>query len=141
MRSLRPALLLLATLAACGEGDIECGAPADASGTWTYTGVQSGPSSATTGTLSGELTLSRTGTCSLQGTLSLTLTPGAGSPTSDGGPTSAIFADENSIELTAHVLGERLHSGDWVADTIAGSWNDFGNNTNGTFRLVRTVGP
>lgn len=137
MRRFLPAALLLLT--ACGQGEITCGAPPDAAGTWSYTGDQSNPAAALTGTL----VLTRTGTCTLQGSASLTIDAGGG-PDTRTGTAAGIFSDENTVDLTLTLEGlpSRLQMGEWHGDTISGSWTESSNSGNtGSFRMVRTGAP
>ena len=127
----------LALLAGCNTGTSACGAPPSIAGTWAYTGTQSNPTAA----LSGTLTLTRTGTCTMSGTLMLTIDNGGGTPGTTSWPTSGDFLDDSILELNADSAGgvERHHLGTLRADTISGPWSVTSGGANGTFKAVRST--
>ncbi len=127
----------IALLAGCNTGTSACGAPPSIAGTWAYTGTQSNP----TANLTGTLTLTRTGTCTVSGTLMLTIDNGIGTPGTTSWPTSGDFLDDSILELNADSAGgaERHHLGTLRADTIAGPWSMTSGGANGTFKAVRST--
>jgi hypothetical protein len=119
----------------CSTSTPDCGSPPDLAGSWDYKGTQSGPAALLTGTL----TLSRTGTCTVAGTLSLTVDDGSGTPVTSGWTTAGDFLDDSIVELNAVQGGdERHHVGIVRADSIKGSWAVTGGGANGSFTLKRT---
>lgn len=134
----RSTLFLLgsAWILGCRTDSAGCGSPGSAAGSWTYTGSQTSPTAA----LSGTLTLTKTGTCTVAGTLMLTVDEGSGTPVTSSWTTSGDFLDDSIIELSAVNTGvERYHLGTLRTDTLAGTWNvTSGGATSGTFRAVRS---
>lgn len=133
---MRPGLLAVAgaiLLAGCSTDVPGCGTPRNAVGTWAYTGTQLSPTS----TLGGTLTLASTGSCTLSGTLSLTITPGG----TAGWSTTAHFLNDSVIELFADSAGgvQRYHLGVVRADSIMGDWNETTAAANGSFKAVRSA--
>jgi hypothetical protein len=129
-------LASLAFLAGCSTDVPGCGTPRDAAGTWSYTGNQVSP----TASLSGTLTLAKTGTCTLSGTLSLTIDQG-GAISSYGWPTTAHFLDDSVIEIFADSLAgaQRYHLGFVQADSIMGDWNKTESAAYGSFKAIRSA--
>lgn len=132
-----PILLLgpLLLLGGCGSDKIDCGTPPDLAGNWTYSGVQSAPTAAT---LTGTMSMTSPGTCTINGHLSVSVDDGSGTPTMLDGGVSGVFLDDSTVDFTAQLSGERRHLGTVRADTIAGSWSPSGpSGSSGTFRAVR----
>lgn len=131
-------LLLLAPailLAGCSTSLPGCGSPPDLAGTWSYTGTQTGADPAS---LSGTMTLGKTGTCTVSGTLSLTVNDGDGSPETTPWTISGDFLDDSIFEFDAtQASTDRHHLGTFRADTIAGNWMLSG-STSGSFTIVKT---
>jgi hypothetical protein len=108
-------------------------------GTWSYTGVQTGPVQET---LSGTLTISRESGTSFQGRLDLV---GTNSQTGQTRPLNGLVSGSESagnvIDFDADVeTTPRRHVGQIVADTITGTWVGEGSNgamASGTFRVER----
>ena len=107
------------------------------SGSWNYTGVQTGP---VRETLTGTLTISRESGTSFQGQLHLV---GVNSQTElsrlldglvSGSESGDVIDFDADLEATP-----RRHVGQIVADTIAGTWysSSDGAMSSGTFRVVR----
>ena len=108
------------------------------SGSWNYTGVQTGP---VRETLTGTLTISRESGTSFQGQLHLV---GVNSQTElsrlldglvSGSESGDVIDFDADLEATP-----RRHVGQIVADTIAGTWvgsSSDGTMSSGTFRVVR----
>ncbi len=135
MRTLLLGLGCLVGVAACSSDGTDCGTPVDVHGNWTYSGTQSSPAA----TLTGTMTLSQPGTCTLAGTLAIAVDDGSGTPTNLSGPVSGVFLDATTVDLTAELGGERRHVGTVVADTISGTWamTGAGGGVTGNFRAVR----
>jgi hypothetical protein len=135
MRSVLLGLGCLLGVAACGSDGMDCGTPADIHGSWTYTGTQNAPAATMTGTMA----LTQPGTCTVAGSLAITVDNGSGTPTDLSGPISGLFLDPTTVDLTADLGGERRHIGTVVADTISGTWamTGAGGGLSGTFRAVR----
>lgn len=129
-------LLLCPLLSGCADDPLECGAPEDISGAWSYAATQTSPSAAT---LTGTLTLTRPGTCTIGGTAAGTIDTGDGSPEMFGVSVSGVFLDETTVDLSIEIDGERRHIGDAVADTISGTWADGSSGATGSFRAERGV--
>lgn len=125
--------LALAGTAGCKSDPLSCGSPPDLGGTWAYTGNQTMPTAA----LSGTLTLTRTGTCGISGSLLLTVNDG-GTPTTSSWPTSGDFLNDSIVEFDATGAIDRYHLGTMHADTISGTWNATSGSASGSFRAVRT---
>jgi hypothetical protein len=108
------------------------------SGSWNYTGVQTGP---VRETLTGTLTISRESGTSFQGQLHLV---GVNSQTElsrlldglvSGSESGDVIDFDADLEATP-----RRHVGQIVADTITGTWigsSSDGTMSSGTFRVVR----
>lgn len=123
-----PALLL----AGCSTSVPGCGSPPDLTATWSYSGKQEGASPAS---LSGTMTLGKTGTCTISGTLSLTIDDGT--PETTAWTVSGDFLDDSIVEFDATQSGAaRHHLGTVRADSIVGGWH-LSANTSGDFKLVR----
>ena len=109
------------------------------SGSWNYTGVQTGP---VRETLSGTLTISRESGVSFQGQLSL---QGVNSQTGQTRLLSGLVSGSESgtdvIDFDANLEATpRRHVGQIVADTITGTWvgsSSDGTMSSGTFRVER----
>jgi hypothetical protein len=108
-------------------------------GTWSYTGVQSGP---VRETLSGTLTVSRESGTSFQGRLDLVaVNTQTGESRVLGGLVSGSESGVDVIDFDADVeSAPRRHVGTIVQDTISGTWigsSSGGTMTSGTFRVER----
>lgn len=108
-------------------------------GTWSYTGVQTGP---VRETLVGTLTISRESGTSFQGRLDLVGTNSQSGQTRVlGGLVSGSESGTNIVDFDAHVeTTARRHVGQIVADTISGTWIGEGTGSataTGTFRVER----
>lgn len=109
------------------------------SGTWNYTGVQTGP---VRETLSGTLTISRESGSSFQGRLDLVaVSAQTGQSTVLGGLVSGSESGSDVIDFDATLESTpRRHVGQIVADTISGTWIGSaadGSVSSGTFRVER----
>ena len=108
-------------------------------GTWSYTGVQTGP---VRETLTGTLTVSGESGTSFQGRVDLV---GVNSQTGQsrvlGGLVSGSESASGVIDFDANVeTSPRRHVGQIVADTITGTWVGEASNgtmSSGTFRVER----
>ncbi len=108
-------------------------------GTWTYTGIQTGP---VRETLGGTLTISRESGTSFQGRLDLVaVNSQTGESRVLGGLVSGSESASDVIDFDADVESSpRRHVGQIVADTISGTWvgsASDGTMSSGTFRLER----
>jgi hypothetical protein len=108
-------------------------------GSWSYTGVQTGPVQET---LSGTLTISRESGASFQGRLDLVgFNPQSGQTRVLGGLVSGSESASNLVDFDADLESSpRRHVGQIVADTITGTWigsSPDGTMSSGTFRVVR----
>ena len=108
-------------------------------GSWSYTGVQTGPVQET---LSGTLTISRESGASFQGRLDLVgFNPQSGQTRVLGGLVSGSESASNLIDFDADLESSpRRHVGQIVADTITGTWigsSPDGTMSSGTFRVER----
>jgi hypothetical protein len=107
-------------------------------GTWTYTGVQTGP---VRETLTGTLTISRESGTSFQGRLDLVgVNEQSGQSRVLGGLVSGSESGTDVIDFDADLETTRRHVGQIVADTITGTWigsSPGGTMSSGTFRVER----
>jgi hypothetical protein len=107
-------------------------------GTWTYTGVQTGP---VRETLTGTLTISRESGTSFQGRLDLVgVNEQSGQSRVLGGLVSGSESGTDVIDFDADLETNRRHVGQIVADTITGTWigsSPAGTMSSGTFRVER----
>ena len=108
-------------------------------GTWSYTGVQTGP---VRETLTGTLTISGESGTSFQGRLNVVgINSQTGQNRSLEGLVSGSESSSGVIDFDANVeTRPRRHVGQIVADTITGTWiGEAGNGTmsSGTFRVER----
>jgi len=108
-------------------------------GTWSYTGVQTGPGRET---LTGTLTISRESGTSFQGRLDLVaVNSQTGENRVLGGLVSGSESGSKVIDFDASVdVTPRRHVGQLVADTISGTWigsTSDGSVSSGTFRAER----
>ena len=110
------------------------------SGSWAYTGMQTGP---VREALSGTLTISHESGTSFQGTVNLT---GISEQTNASRPLNGLVSGSQSgtdvIDFEANLESTlRRHVGRIVADTITGNWvvisTDGPPVSSGTFQLVR----
>jgi hypothetical protein len=144
MPRLRAALgaLLIATsglLSACLKSTAPQDSLAQLSGSWNYTGVQTGPVQET---LSGTLTISRESGASFQGRLDLVgVNSQSGQARVLGGLVSGSESATDIIDFDADLESSpRRHVGHIVADTITGTWigsSPDGTMSSGTFRVER----
>jgi hypothetical protein len=141
IRAVVGAFVLVASglLSAC----LKSTAPTDSlvrlNGTWSYTGVQSGPVQET---LTGTLTISRESGASFQGRLYLErFNPQSGQTTVVEGQVSGSESAANVVDFDADLESSpRRHVGQIVADTITGTWigsSPDGTMSSGTFRVER----
>ena len=109
-------------------------------GTWSYTGVQTGP---VRETLTGTLTISRESGTSFQGRLDLFgVNAQSGQSRVLGGLVSGSETVTDVIDFDADLLesNPRRHLGQLVGDTITGNWigsSPDGTTSSGTFRVER----
>jgi hypothetical protein len=107
-------------------------------GSWSYTGVQTGP---VRETLSGTLVISRESGTSFQGSLDLpSVIEQTGTPSVLHGPVSGSESGTDVIDFDANLDATRRHVGQIVADTITGTWigiSPDGTMSSGTFRVER----
>jgi hypothetical protein len=108
-------------------------------GSWSYTGVQTGP---VRETLSGTLTISRESGASFQGRLDLVaVNSQTGESRVLGGLVSGSESAGDVIDFDADLESNpRRHVGQMVADTISGTWvstESGGTMASGTFRVER----
>ena len=108
-------------------------------GTWSYTGVQTGP---VRETLVGTLTVSRESGTSFQGRLDLVGTNSQSGQTRVlGGLVSGSESGSDIVDFDANIeTTARRHVGQIVADTITGTWigeGTGGATASGTFRVER----
>jgi hypothetical protein len=144
MPRLRPVLgtLLIVTsglLSACLKSTAPQDSLVQLSGSWNYTGVQTGPVQET---LSGTLTISRESGASFQGRLDLVgVNSQSGQARVLGGLVSGSESATDIIDFDADLESSpRRHVGHIVADTITGTWigsSPDGTMSSGTFRVER----
>ena len=108
-------------------------------GSWSYTGVQSGP---VRETLTGTLVISRESGTSFQGRVDLVgVNALTGAPRLLGGLVSGSESGVDVIDFDADLEATpRRHVGIIVADTITGTWvgaSSDGSVSSGTFRIER----
>lgn len=107
-------------------------------GTWSYTGVQTGP---VRETLTGTLTISLESGTSFQGRLDLVgINDHTGQTRVLGGLVSGSESGTNVIDFDADLETTRRHVGQMVGDTITGTWigsSPGGTVSSGTFRVER----
>jgi hypothetical protein len=108
-------------------------------GSWSYTGVQTGP---VRETLSGTLTISRESGTSFQGRLDLVaVNSQTGESRVLGGLVSGSESVSDVIDFDADLESSpRRHVGQMVADTISGTWvgsSSGASMSSGTFRIER----
>ena len=111
----------------------------DLSGSWAYSGVQTGP---VRETLTGTLTISRESGNSFQGRLDLVgVNAQTGQSRVLGGLVSGSESATDVIDFDADIESSaRRHVGQIVADTITGTWigsSPDGTMSSGTFRVER----
>jgi hypothetical protein len=109
------------------------------SGSWNYTGVQTGP---VRETLTGTLVISRESANSFQGRLDLVGVNGqTGQSRVLGGLLSGTESGTNVIDFDADLeTTPRRHVGQILADTVTGTWvgsSADGSMSSGTFRIER----
>lgn len=109
------------------------------SGSWNYTGVQTGP---VRETLTGTLTISRESGNSFQGRVDLVGVNGqTGQSRVLGGLLSGSESGTNVIDFDADLeVTPRRHVGQILADTVTGTWvgsSADGSMSSGTFRIER----
>ena len=109
-------------------------------GTWTYTGIQTGP---VRETLSGTLNISSESGTSFQGRVDLVGVNQANQSRVLGGVVSGSELGTATIDFDASVeTTPRRHVGQIVADTISGTWIGSapdGTRSSGTFRVERVT--
>jgi hypothetical protein len=140
-RSLLGALLIVTSglLSACLKSTAPQASLVQLSGSWNYTGVQTGPVQET---LSGTLTISRESGASFQGRLDLVgINAQSGQTRVLGGLVSGSESATDIIDFDADLESSpRRHVGQIVADTITGTWigsSPDGTMSSGTFRVER----
>jgi hypothetical protein len=109
------------------------------SGSWSYSGIQTGP---VRQDLSGTLTISSESGTSFQGSLELLETnPQTGGTRALSGLVSGTENSSQVVDFDANVESTpRRHVGQIVADTITGTWigsSPNGTMSSGTFRMER----
>jgi hypothetical protein len=136
------AALLIGTsglLSACLKSTAPQDSLVQLSGSWNYSGVQTGP---VRETLSGTLTISRESGASFQGRLDLVgVNAQSGQTRVLGGLVSGSESASDVIDFDADLESSpRRHVGQIVADTISGTWigsSPDGTVSSGTFRVER----
>jgi hypothetical protein len=107
-------------------------------GSWSYTGVQTGP---VRETLTGTLTISLESGTSFQGRLDLVgVSDQTGQSRVLGGLVSGSESGTDVIDFDANLETTRRHVGQIVGDTITGTWiasSPGGTMSSGTFRVER----
>lgn len=107
-------------------------------GSWSYTGVQTGP---VRETLTGTLTISLESGTSFQGRLDLVgVNDQTGQTRVLGGLVSGSESGTDVIDFDADLETTRRHVGQMVGDTITGTWigsSPSGTMSSGTFRVER----
>lgn len=141
LRAVLGALLIVTSglLSACLKSTAPRDSLVQLSGTWSYTGVQTGP---VRETLSGTLTISRESGTSFQGRLDLVgVNAQSGQSRVLGGLVSGSESATNVVDFNADLESTpRRHVGQIVADTITGTWigsSPDGTMSSGTFRVER----
>lgn len=141
LRAVLGALLIVTSglLSACLKSTAPQDSLVQLSGSWNYTGVQTGPVQET---LSGTLTISRESGASFQGRLDLVgVNPQSGQTRVLGGLVSGAESATDIIDFDADLESSpRRHVGQIVADTITGTWigsSPDGTMSSGTFRVER----
>ncbi|GAC1420347.1 MAG: hypothetical protein NVSMB53_19120 [Gemmatimonadaceae bacterium] len=128
-----------ALLSACLKSTAPLPSFLQLSGSWAYSGVQTGP---VRETLTGTLTISTESGTSFQGRLDLVgVNAQTGQSRVLGGLVSGSESDTNVIDFDANLEATpRRHVGQIVADTITGTWIGSaadGTMSSGTFKVVR----
>jgi hypothetical protein len=141
LRAVLGALLIVTSglLSACLKSTAPQASLVQLSGSWNYTGVQTGPVQET---LSGTLTISRESGASFQGRLDLVgVNAQSGQTRVLGGLVSGSESATDIIDFDADLESSpRRHVGQIVADTITGTWigsSPDGTMSSGTFRVER----
>lgn len=141
LRAVLGALLIVTSglLSACLKSTAPQDSLVQLSGSWNYSGVQTGPVQET---LSGTLTISRESGASFQGRLDLVgVNPQSGQTRVLGGLVSGAESATDIIDFDADLESSpRRHVGQIVADTITGTWigsSPDGTMSSGTFRVER----
>lgn len=141
LRAVLGAVVIVASglLSACLKSTAPQDSLVQLSGSWNYTGVQTGPVQET---LSGTLTISRESGASFQGRLDLVgVNAQSGQTRVLGGLVSGSESATNIIDFDADLESSpRRHVGQIVADTITGTWigsSPDGTMSSGTFRVER----
>jgi hypothetical protein len=141
LRAVLGALLIVTSglLSACLKSTAPQASLVQLSGSWNYTGVQTGPVQET---LSGTLTISRESGASFQGRLDLVgVNSQSGQSRVLGGLVSGSESATDIIDFDADLESSpRRHVGHIVADTITGTWigsSPDGTMSSGTFRVER----
>ena len=133
---MRPArwLVTLGLLGACslpGEPDADA---AIVRGEWAFTGTQAAPQA----TITGYLTIQTQNGDLITGTAGWDERDGFGVIRSTGGAVSGRVIGEQDVDFDITLEGiARRHVGRIRADTIDGSWVQFGDGRTGSFRAVR----
>lgn len=133
------ALSCAALLSACLKSTEPQPSLLQLSGSWTYSGVQTGP---VRETLTGTLTISTESGTSFQGRMDLVgVSAQTGQSRVLGGLVSGSESGTDVIDFDADLEATpRRHVGQIVADTITGTWigaSADGTMSSGTFRVVR----
>ena len=141
LRAVLGALVIVTSglLSACLKSTAPQDSLGQLSGSWNYTGVQTGPVQET---LSGTLTISRESGASFQGRLDLVgVNAQSGQTRVLGGLVSGSESATDIIDFDADLESSpRRHVGQIVADTITGTWigsSPDGTMSSGTFRVER----
>lgn len=132
-------IVMSGLLSACLKSTAPQDSLVQLSGSWNYTGVQTGPVQET---LSGTLTISRESGASFQGRLDLVgVNAQSGQTRVLGGLVSGSETATDIIDFDADLESSpRRHVGQIVADTITGTWigsSSDGTMSSGTFRVER----
>ena len=128
-----------ALMSACLKSTAPQDSLVDLTGSWTYSGVQTGPVQET---LTGTLTISRESGSSFQGRLDLVgVNAQTGQSRVLGGLVSGSESATDVVDFDADIESSpRRHVGQIVADTITGTWigsSPDGTMSSGTFRVER----
>lgn len=134
-RPLRLALLALLP-AACAFATDPDAEVADVRGTWTYTGEQSAPALALTGTLTVQSQQGET----IGGQLSWQEPDGLGGQAIRGGAVSGRVIETTDVDFDVLSVGvTRRHVGRLAGDSIKGAWIEVSSGKSGEFVAVRST--
>ncbi|MCE9603152.1 MAG: hypothetical protein K8S21_13185 [Gemmatimonadetes bacterium] len=133
MRAAAP-LLVLGLLVGCSLPGEPAADSAIVRGEWAFTGTQTAPQA----TLTGSLTIQTQTGDLITGSAGWDERDGFGVVRSAGGPVSGRVIGEQDVDFDIESDGvTRRHVGRIRADTMDGSWVQFGDGRTGSFRAVR----